>query len=118
LVIGFFIWRSRKPTIPTDETPATKVTTTDETLATEVTTTDVERLEQFRNDIFEAYGTIEAEKYYFEYIPVGLVKEKLSKKYTPEQFDQLLAKARLKYHDNIWIDRDAKDQPVFIKMVR
>jgi hypothetical protein len=107
LGLGFRFWKSRT---------TSEITT--EPSATESTITDVERLEQFRKDLFKAYDSIEAKKHYPKYIPLESVKGELSGKYAQEQFDELLAQARRKYPDNIWIDRDSKNLPVYIKIKR
>jgi hypothetical protein len=106
LGFGFWIWKSQK---------TAKVL--GQTTAAESTITVDERLEQFRKDLYKAYATIEAKKHYTKYIELALVKAKLSSIYNGEQFDELLTKARRKYPDKIWIDRD-RGQPVFIKIVQ
>jgi len=104
---GLWILRLRKITKLADETPTIEISTTVD-----------ERLEQFRKDLFVAYFSVEAKKHHPKFIPLKVVRDELSSKYTIEQFEKLLRLARQKYPDNIWIDRDSKNQPVYIKLIR
>jgi hypothetical protein len=107
LAFGLLFRKSRKTTKPSTETPATEITITAD-----------ERLEQFTQDLFDAYASIEAKKHYPKYIPLEAVKEEISSKYPPDKFEELLKQARRKYPNNIWIDRDTKHDQIFIKINR
>ncbi len=108
LGFGFWVWKSQKTTKVLGQTPVTE----------SIIAVD-ESLEKFKEDLFEAYASIEAKKHYPKFIDLELVKIRLSSKYTHEQFDNLLARARSKYPNEIWIDKDNKEQPqTFIKIIQ
>jgi hypothetical protein len=102
--LGFWSRRPRKQPIPKPVAP-------------ESTTKPDETLEKFKSDLFKAYDLIEAKKHYPKFIPLESVKKELSSKYPQEQLDDLITRTRRKYPDNVWIDRDDKNQPVYIKIV-
>ena len=76
--------------------------------------TPEERLEEFRKDLYQAYNSTGASVY----IPLKLLEEKLSGKYSQKQFDELLTQAKQQYPKNIWIDRDREPPQIFINTVR
>jgi hypothetical protein len=97
LAFGFWYWRSRTTTKIVDQTiEAESLAKTDD------------RLENFWNDLREAYASTGTKKY----IPLEFLKEKLSGKYAQEQFDELLIQARRRYPNKIWIDKDSKGQTI------
>jgi len=106
-IIGLWFWRLRSTAQVAD-----KITEPNHKITSD------ERLEQFKNDLFNAYDSTEGKTHYTKYIPLDLIKEELSSKYSQEQFNGLLAQVRRKFPKRIWIDRDSSDQPVFIKIVR
>jgi hypothetical protein len=107
LGIGVWFWRSRiYPEVIAKPIEKVSIAKPDEIL------------EKFKKDLFEAYDSVEAKKHYPKFIPLESVKKELSSKYPQEQLDNLLTRIRRKYPDNVWIDRDDKTQPVYIKIVR
>jgi hypothetical protein len=95
LGFGFWVRKSQKTTKVLGQT----------TLTESIITVD-ERLEDFWKDLDKAYASGGAR----EYIPLEVLKQKLSSKYTQEQFDELLIQVRRKYPNKIWIDKDSKGQ--------
>jgi hypothetical protein len=67
-----------------------------------------DKVENFRRDLDNAYAATGTRKY----IPLELLKQKLAGKYALEQFDELLIRARRKYPNKIWIDKDANGRTI------
>ncbi len=94
-VLGLWFWMSRTTTKIVDQASEVgNLVKTDDSL------------EEFWRDTKDSYASTGMNKY----IPLELLKQKLSSKYTQEQFDELLIQARRKYPNKIWIDKDAKGQ--------
>jgi hypothetical protein len=67
-----------------------------------------EKLEDFWKALYKTYVSIGAKKY----ISLESLKQKLSSQYSQQQFDELLPKARRKYPNKIWIDKDSQGQTI------
>lgn len=101
---GFWFWRSRTNQIVTDRPIELERT---------IISDDDEILENFRKDIYKAYSPIgESSPGTKKYLPLETLKQKLSSKYSPEQFDEFLIQARRKYPNKIWIDKNSKGQTI------
>jgi hypothetical protein len=95
LGLGLWLWRSRTTTkIAYQTTESESLVKTDD------------RLEDFKKDLGNAYASTGTRTY----VPLELLKQKLSSKYTQGQFDELLTQTRRKYPDKIWIDKNSEGQ--------
>lgn len=69
-------------------------------------------LDIFLQIVYETYVELGGHNY----VSIMLLKQKLSKKYSMDQFDELLLQTREAYPSRIWIDKDSRGQTI-VKIV-